>query len=325
MVAGGKNIDNDIERYLFVEMSDEERDSFEERMFGDDDLFIEVADAENRLVDEYAASGLAAKDVTRFERSLELVPARRQKLANARAIGEFIEENRPPVLVAEPKQSFLGKLAGLFTINTPAFGMAAAGLVVLLFLSTGILFVQNRRKESDIARLHDLQTELDQSRQREQELQTAVNTEREASGDFVEELDRERQHRDQIERELQQLKQKPVESAETPVVATAFLLPIGGRGGGGGSIVTIKIGPNTKRVALSLSLPEEIGADERLAVSFNKRSVASGLKLRVSRNRKTLNVTISVKELMPGLNEVRVSDEQGRDVGNYGLNKAGTN
>jgi hypothetical protein len=318
MAIGEKNVDNDIERYLFAEMPDEERDAFEEKMFADDSLFVDVADAENRLVDEYAAGSLAAADVSRFERSLELVPARRQKLANARVLGEFIEENRPAVTLPERQPSFMEKVAALFTIRTPAFGMAMSAAMILLLVATGVLVVRDRRNKTDLAKLNDLQSQLDQSRQREQELQSAVNTERETSGDFVDELDRERQRREEIERQLSELKQKPPEQPETPVIASAFLLPLGGRGGSN-TVPVIKIGSNTKRVALRLSLPDEIGDDERMNLDLNKRRVASGLPVRAAGGKKTLSVTLQAKELVQGKNQVNVTDDQGRGVGDYGV------
>ena len=88
-------MNSEIERYLFVEMTDQQRETFEEKMFADDDLFVEVADAENLLVDEYVTGNLSATDAKRFERSLDLLPSVREKLANARSLSEFIDESRP--------------------------------------------------------------------------------------------------------------------------------------------------------------------------------------------------------------------------------------
>lgn len=310
-------MNSEIERYLYVEMTDDERDAFEEKMFADDELFIEVADAENRLVDEYVAGDLSATDASRFERGLDLLPAMRQKVANARSLIEFIGESRPAVAVTESQPSFLQKISNLFSIRSPAFGLATAALIVLFMVSTGVLLLRDRQRQSDVAKLTELQSELEGSRKREQELQSAVENERETSGDFVEELDRERQRREQIERELEQLRKRPVESPGTPVVASVFPLPIGGRGGQGGAMPTINIGPNTKRVAVRVDLPDEIAEDERLSVNLNQRRVASGLKPRVASGKKTLSLSVDAKSVKAGANQLDVLDSENRAVNTY--------
>ena len=198
-------------------------------------------------------------------------------------------------------------------------GMAMSAALVLLLVVAGLLFVRDRRNNSDLAKLNDLQSQLDQSRQREAELRSTVNTERETSGDFVDELDRERQRREQIERELEQLRQKPAEAPTAPMIATAFLTPIGGRGGQGGTVPTVKIGSNTKRVALRLALPDDIGPDDLVSVDLNRRRVATGLKPRVSGNKKTINIAISASSFVQGKNQISVTDEQARNVGDYGI------
>src|SRR5256885_12302942 len=55
MVTSEKMRQEDVKRYLFAEMADDEREAFDERMFADDDLFFEVSDVENRVVDQYVA------------------------------------------------------------------------------------------------------------------------------------------------------------------------------------------------------------------------------------------------------------------------------
>ena len=93
--------EDDIKKYLFDEMTATERDEFEAEMFANDELFFETVDHENRLVDIFVAGGLPSVDLTRFERSLTAVPTRRDKVANARLIAEYIEEERR---VATPEE-----------------------------------------------------------------------------------------------------------------------------------------------------------------------------------------------------------------------------
>lgn len=326
MATGEKMRQEDVKRYLFAEMTDDEREAFDERMFADDGLFFDVSDAENRMVDQYVARTLDRDEAVRFERSLDAVPARREKVANARSLYEFIEENRPAGLPEPERVGFLDKVAGLFAVRTGAFGLAAAALVVLLMVSTGVLFVQNRKNESDLARLRgiedrttQLQTELENTRQHEGELQTAIDAERDASGDLQDELDRERSRREEIERELGKVKNtNTVQSG--PVIASAMLFPIGGRGGNGGTAPDIKIGPETKRLSMRLTLPDNITTDDRLTVRLNQRVTARDIAPRIVGTKKSINVNVPTANLNKGHNDLDVLDSVGRSVSTYGFN-----
>ena len=120
----GKRIDS----YLFNEMPETERSEFEDRFAGDDILFAEIAERENELVDRYVRNELSEGDRVRFERSLDTVPARKQKVANAAVIREFIasERENKTITIAE-RTGFFSRLAELFTFRSPAFQFASIG------------------------------------------------------------------------------------------------------------------------------------------------------------------------------------------------------
>lgn len=326
-LTGEKISESDIKRYVFAEMAGDERDAFEERVFVDDELFFEVADIENRLVDSYVAGDLSGDELTRFERSLEAVPSRREKIANARSLNTYIDEERTSVVeVADERETLWHKIAGLLGGRSTSFAYGMSAAVVLLAVGTALLFFQNQRKNNELARLQDvqqrqgeLQNELDASRQRESELRTAIDAERDTSGDLQDELDRERAHREEIERELHTLKNANT-SQPGPIVASAILFPIGGRGGQGGTVPNIKIGPETKRLSMRLTLPGNIGPDDRLTVRLNQKPIARDVAPRVSGNNKSINVSVATQALKKGQNDLDVVDSAGRAVGSYALN-----
>ena len=85
--------DSDIERYLYDEMEQPERDAFDEQIFSSNDLFFAVADLEDLLVDGFVARRLSPGEMMRFEQSLKYIPSRRDKVANAVALRAFIKED----------------------------------------------------------------------------------------------------------------------------------------------------------------------------------------------------------------------------------------
>jgi hypothetical protein len=328
MVLIDQNIsENELERYVLAEMDAAERDAFDERVLADDELFLEAAEMENRFVDAYAAGTLTDDTLTRFERSLEVLPARRQKLDNARSLMSYIEEARPMSREAEQpagRISIWDRIAGLVGGRSPllAYGMAAA--IVILAVASGLLFVQNQRKNDELARLQEtqqrqaeLQSELERSRQRETELRSSIDAERDASGDLQEELDRERTRREEIERELGKIRNTNA-APPGPIIASVVLSPFGGRGGDGGA-GRVTISSQTKRVSLRLDLPDVVEAGDRLTVKLNQKPVASDVAPRIIGRKRSINVTVTAAGLNKGRNDIDIVDSKGAPVGNYKL------
>lgn len=328
-----------IERYLFAEMSEDEQQAFEEKFLLDDELFYEVSNLENELVDLYAKNKLDDAELIRFERSLEKLPARRQKIANAVALQSFIADERTaekPIAAAE-NQSFWQKLTEFFTIKTSVYGYAMSGFLILFALASVILFVQNGRKNQELARLQterqyyeqsaqqqqELQNQIANLRQRESELQNRIDTERETSGDLTDELRSEREERKKLERSVEKLKQasniKP--STEPPPIAPTIatvLLKSGSRINTDEQM--LDVAPTTKLVSVQISLPAETGLDERFSVKLNEKIIAQNLKARIASNgQKNLQLTISPIDLIDGENKLTVINAAGAEVGKYDL------
>ena len=216
--------ESEIKRYIFAEMSEREREHFEESFFISDELFYEILDLENELVDRYANKNLKGEDLARFEKSLEKLPDRKLKTLNARALQSFISDERTPEQTENlsSTRNFRQKLADFFTIKTPALGYAMSGLIIFLAIAAVILLVNNRHKNAEVARLEnekqqngqfqqrqaELQNQIETMRRGESELQNRIDAERETSGDLTDELENERQTRQKLEAELEKLKNK---------------------------------------------------------------------------------------------------------------------
>lgn len=345
MTDTNSNLDEtEIKRYLYGEMTDAERDRLEEKFFADDELFFAVVNLENELVDLYALGKFPAGELLRFERSLKKVPERQVKAANAAALQTFIAEKRSEKRSEEKpiaiNQTFGQKLAEFFTIKTPAFGYAVTALLFLLAVSSIFLLIEGARRGDELARLQterqgnqviarqrqsELENQLANSQKQEADLKTQIDSERETSGDLTDELERERQKREQIENELERLRWEsnavrpsPTPQLPAPIIASIFLTPMIATRGGNSEAKKISVAPETKRIAVRLSMPADVKTDERFSVWLNDKTLAQNLAARLTTSgQKTIQLMISPKDLLDGLNKLIVADVAGKEISKY--------
>lgn len=334
-IESKKTDETQIKRYLYAEMSAEEKDKFEESFFLDDDLFFEVTDLENRLVDLYAVGKLSGDELNRFEKSLEKFPERKEKAANAKALQTHIKEERPPlpIQIIEPEaETFWQKLAGFFTIQSPIFGSVMAGLLIVFGIAGILLFLDNRQKSEDIARLQNerqgntgdwqkreeqLKSELANSSQRIEELQTQLADKDDDTGELIKSLNSEQQKNRQLERDLERVRQEIEKPNPTvtpkkeagPTIASVIL----SKGNEGGKLTTTNVGENTKKLAVNIALPDEVKEGDTFSLKLNGQL----FKQNVIPNKKSINLTISIKNLNIGENKLTVIDKDGKEITKY--------
>lgn len=335
--------DNDsrwIRQYLLDYMPDEEREKFEERLLADDDLFYQVEDAENALVDSYVRRDLAGGDLKLFETNLKRIPSRGAKVANAAALQRLIDDERgknKTITIAERTGIWNG-MSSFF--RSPVFGYSMAGLFLIASVAVILLLLESRRKDGEITRIqaelsntnrqtgNELERQLVESRARETELQTQIDGEKSVSGDLTADLERERENRRRLEAEIADLRnQKPDappvprpdrDAPEPPTIAAITLRPIGSRGSGD---VTFSLNQhnNVRRVSVLLTLPANTGDNERLSVQLNGKTIAQNLKVRTEPNgTKTLAVTVARNDLTLGPNKLTVT-AGAKQIGEYDL------
>lgn len=291
-----------IDLYLLNEMSEEDRAKLEDQVVDDDDLFYEIVERENDLVDRYAKGDLTADERTRFERSLATNPAQREKVANSKLLREFIADERAQnktVTIAD-RSGFFAKLAEKFRM--PMLQLATAGLLIVFALWSTYLLVENRRLKS-------LDQELAAARARETELSSQFDNEREASGDLTAQLDAERTRIQKLEDEIAKLKQSSG-SNRTPdrpeavpsTIATLILSPIGVRGGP--MTPTLQLKPSETRVSIVVDLPAETG--ERVSVRLNGENLAENRRVGMRAGEKSISVIIPASRLKDGRNNIEI-------------------
>lgn len=297
-----------IDTYLFNEMSEAEREKVEDSFVGDDDLFYEIVERENELVDKYVAGGLSGRELERFERSVEALPARRKKVSNARTLREFVGEERSESPAITPSAELSGFFSRLFSFG-PALQFASVGVIVILAFASIFLWTENRR-------LGSLEQQLAMSRQRESELAQQAENERQTSGDLTTDLDAERERIQKLEAEIARLKETnadttPPSNPVAPTVATLILSPVGIRGGPPPS-KHLELARGVSRVSTILNL--DIANTERVSVRLNGESIAENVTVQMRGGGKSVSLAIAADSLKEGRNSLAVFDAKGDQI-----------
>lgn len=272
-----------IDSYLFGEMSKLEREQVEDRFIGNDELFAEIADRENELVDAYVRDGLSADERIRFERSFEVFPARREKLSNARLLREFIESERQDaktITIAE-RSGYFSQLAQMIAFGSPSFQFVSLGLILILAIASLFLLRENRR-------LGSLESELAAANQRETELVTQIDTAQDASGALTEDLVSERQRIRQLETDIAKLRTQGTNGASTetnrikPTIAT-IVLSAGFRGGGPRPVEQVELSGSVEKISAVLIL-DDVPQGSLVSVRLNGEVLAKDLRVQKRAN-----------------------------------------
>lgn len=302
--------------YLLGELSENEREAVEERMFADEDFFAGLLELENDLTDAFVRGELSENDSQRFEKSLNKFPERREKVKNAAALQKFIRLENDSPKTAE-SVGFWEKIRAFFSGNAFASQMVIAGLLLLMTIGAGYLLYDRYRLNQQIADLknkqdaesqqkeNDLQNQLNAIREREENLQkelsenqTKLDNSQEKTENLQNQIEREQAERRRLEKELEELRRnRPNQIPESPndktappqtVFASVFLSPSAGSKSGGEKIGYLQIGKDVSSVRLTLQIPPENTA-KKFSVSLNGAKIISNVNLR---NGKTLNINI---------------------------------
>ncbi|HJS51981.1 MAG TPA: hypothetical protein VJ781_08790 [Pyrinomonadaceae bacterium] len=308
-----------IDQYLLGEMDDSERETFEDRLISNDDLFYAVAERENELVDAFAKNSLDDDLAGRLRNSLSSFPGRQQKIANAGALGNYIADVRHEFQIRSKSASWYERLG--FAFKMPAFAAAAVGL--LLMGAIGVLIVQNRNLSDQVADA----SELEELRRRESELQTTLEAERSVSGDLTSDLESEREQRAKLENELAEVRKQmanarpPTNDAPiVPTIATLVLRP-GGIRGGSTPVRRLQIPSDAKRVAVKVFLPTDDTGPSSVNVQLNGQTVVQRAKPIPGAQGTSVSFSVPTDKLIEGLNRITVVDPAGKQIVEYAVIK----
>lgn len=134
--------DETIIRYLLGQLPAEERDSFEDRYFSNDQLHAELLAIEEELIDRYVNGGLASQDKVCFEMRLPGSPELRQKVLFATALAAVIRQpgdRTTPFLAIQRRSKWE---AALSRWRPHSLGMRVALAVAAIAICIGLVAMQ---------------------------------------------------------------------------------------------------------------------------------------------------------------------------------------
>lgn len=285
-----------LNQYLLGTLAESEIERLDQLSVTDDQFAARLGDAENDLVDAYVRQEMTGETLDQFRNHYLASPLRRGKVKFAMGLRETLE---PASAVAQPNVAYQSTqrnwLSGLFAIPAFQWGVAIAGLVILV--GAGWLVVDNLRLRRQIAQS---QTEQSQTARRAQALQDELNNQRgnaAASEDELAQLRAERPTQTQ-----------PQKSPEASLTATLLLTP---QMRGAEQIPSVRIEPTTKSVAAHLTLDPNDFSSYRVALieEANHRTIWSSgiLRARTKGDSRVLTVALPTDRLKSSAYALRVS------------------
>jgi len=197
---------DEIVRYLFGQLTDEEREDFSGRYLEDDELFEEILAVKDELADEYRHGKMTPEDTALFEEFLRKYPPAEHELALARGIERYAKVHREESGAEASEETESSVPAPLiFGYRPQAILNYGLGIIALVaFIGLGWLALRNQRLSGELSRYRDELTAM-----RETQARSEPTARREDSEEFKRsaerlqaELDKEREVRTNLEKRL---------------------------------------------------------------------------------------------------------------------------
>lgn len=230
--------------YLLGELPEADQSALEERYFNDPQMFEQLVETENDLVDRHARNQLPADLRVRFELQYLNNPHRRERLKLAQAITSRLDQRKvadgAPARV-EPRRSEVSWWQRATAGLSPALRYSLAFASLLLVLFAAWLLVGNWRRQRAAA-----ESQAAAQRERDRAEQERNRIPEVAKGPEVAQP---------TPQPSPQPSPAPVTSPEVGPSSVTLALTFGGvRGGGGGGAASVKLAPSTTKLRLVLNL-----------------------------------------------------------------------
>jgi anti-sigma factor RsiW len=248
-------------RYLLGELPEAERAVLEEKYFTDQEIFEQVAQAENELIDSYVRGGLAPAERTRFERHYLAHPDRRERMRFAKTfLTKLDQAEAAPAIEGRSSaiaESWIRRLIAPAVGFRFSLGFSMALVAALLLVGGGWLLFETLQLRRQLAQNRGAQAE---QVERERELQRQVADERKRADQLAAELERARDQARPVSPGA------PQAGNTFPELIALVLTSDGMRGGAAGKTPTLNINPETKRVRLQFNVEANDYARYRMII-----------------------------------------------------------
>lgn len=292
--------------YLLGDLSEEEMIGVEERLFTNDKYYERLLAVEDDLRYDYLQGRLSKRERLAFEKRFLPFAEDRRKLDFASALltktAEIAEAKRTGAELRE-KKTFWQSIIAAFSQRRLALAIASVMVLVALIASIWLVFEMARIR----GRVERLQAE-------QGELQRQADSERARADALKNELERERNLRTDVEKELAEIQERPSREPERGLPAIfSFLLAPGRTRAEGATPANIILPQSAERLELRLSLKTD--ADYRsfrvALLNADGKEVwnRSGLRSRAARSGKTITVSLPARLLAEDDYELKLSGE----------------
>jgi hypothetical protein len=192
-----------IRRYILGELTEAASTELAERYFVDEELFDEVLDVENELVDQFVREQLSADERKKFGDYLRRLPDGPSKLATAFALMKAVDAARDvaPVPSSGAARNLAPKARTLWELlfgGRPLLQYAAATILIGFAVALVYLMVVQRHMRGDVENLRGERNQAQQQKGRqEQTAQQEQAVQRERIQQLEQELAEARQQQEQ--------------------------------------------------------------------------------------------------------------------------------
>jgi hypothetical protein len=166
-------------QYLCGDLSPDERAEFEDSYLKDSEVFQEVVELENEMIDRYAMGELPEPERERFEHSFLSNPARREMVETARSLLAYSAASENAMQPQTPEHTVMPWYR--------AWGIQFAAAAVLLVMMGGMFWVvsANRRLGNELEKLQREQATAAQDKRMLQGQVDALRAELEQRGTAI--------------------------------------------------------------------------------------------------------------------------------------------
>ena len=292
--------------YILGELSEEERDKFEENYFNDDEAFQELEVIESELIDDYVRESLSSQEKSRFESKFLTTIKRRERVEFARLLMKSVQQNSlatSPIITENTTKPTIEKRASwqelltnyfLSQINLLRWSTVLALLITII--GSGWLLVANHKIEKQFI---NSQAENIKLQEKIKMLTQQADKEAARSKELASNLQREQKQNELLNQEIQATNQLK----NTLPMILSFILDAGTERGAK-TANSLKITKDAKEVELKLkfNLTEHYQSFKAVLKNADGEELwsDSALHLTVGKQSNTVNCRIDAGILQKG-------------------------
>jgi len=149
--------DETLRLYLLCRLEEDERLALDERLLVDNQLAERIVLVESELTDDFVAGRLNAVEREAFAKRFLVTEERKRQLHFTSALQDYSRSRAAApvsVITQPPGPAWRERIAGLFSLNRPAWAFAGS-LAVLLLLIGLVWFAKQRRETQGLIARHE--------------------------------------------------------------------------------------------------------------------------------------------------------------------------